>query len=443
MPLAPVVSDSGIAMKSLRSRVCTAWLRKERGVVFIFLVCFAMPAFAMPAMAEYRLDVGDVIEISVLGVPELRQRVPVQLDGSISYPLLGSFGVSGLSPSEVRAKIQAILPTKVFRQRAPDGRESVVVIEPDQVTVGVVEYRPIYVNGDVSKPGEQTYRPRMTVRQAVALSGGYDVMRFRTSNNPFLESSDFRSEYESLWTEFAKEQAHVWRLRTELGGTDNLDQTVLREAPIAPSVLLQIAHLEDEQLKSRQSEYDREKVFLQSAIKQTDTQIAVLSEQLQQEDQGVKEDTQDLQRITDLLGKGSVTVPRLTDARRALLLSSTRKLQTTAQLMLQRRQRHDTARQLERLDEQRKVALLHELQDAGVKINQIRARLQGVAEKIQYTGLVRSQLVRGSGGKPEIAVVRSGSTGRERFIAEEDTELQPGDVVEVALRAGDAAVPAQ
>jgi polysaccharide export outer membrane protein len=443
MPLAPVVSDSGIAMKSLRSRVCTAWLRKERGVVFIFLVCFAMPAFAMPAMAEYRLDVGDVIEISVLGVPELRQRVPVQLDGSISYPLLGSFGVSGLSPSEVRAKIQAILPTKVFRQRAPDGRESVVVIEPDQVTVGVVEYRPIYVNGDVSKPGEQTYRPRMTVRQAVALSGGYDVMRFRTNNNSFLESSDFRSEYESLWTEFAKEQAHVWRLRTELGGTDNLDQTVLREAPIAPSVLLQIAHLEDEQLKSRQSEYDREKVFLQSAIKQTDTQIAVLSEQLQQEDQGVKEDTQDLQRITDLLGKGSVTVPRLTDARRALLLSSTRKLQTTAQLMLQRRQRHDTARQLERLDDQRKVALLHELQDAGVKINQIRARLQGVAEKIQYTGLVRSQLVRGSGGKPEIAVVRSGSTGRERFIAEEDTELQPGDVVEVALRAGDAAVPAQ
>jgi polysaccharide export outer membrane protein len=208
-------------------------------------------------------------------------------------------------------------------------------------------------------------------------------------------------------------------------------------------VLLQIAHLEDEKLKSRQSDYDREKAFLQSSIKQTDTQIAVLSEQLQQEDQGVKEDTQDLQRITDLLGKGSVTVPRLTDARRALLLSSTRKLQTTAQLMLQRRQRQDSARQLERLDDQRKVALLNELQDAGVKINQIRARLQGIAEKIQYTALVRSQLARGSGGKPEIAVVRSGPTGRERFIAEEDTELQPGDVVEVALRIGDAAVAAQ
>jgi polysaccharide export outer membrane protein len=425
-------------MRSLRSRVCTAWLRKERGAVLVFLVCFAMPA-----RAEYRLDVGDVIEISVLGVPDMRQRVPVQLDGSIAYPLLGSFGVSGLSPSEVRAKIQAILPTKVFRQRTPDGRESVVIIEPDQVTVGVVEYRPIYVNGDVSKPGEQTYRPRMTVRQAVALSGGYEIMRFRTNNNPFLESSDLRSEYESLWTEFAKEQAHVWRLRTELGTTDSPDQRILREAPIASSVLLQIANLEDEQLKSRQSDYDREKAFLQSAIKLTDTQIAVLSEQLQQEDQGVKEDTQDLQRITELLGKGSVTVPRLTDARRALLLSSTRKLQTSALLMLQRRQRQDSARQLERLDDQRKVTLLHELQDAGVKINQIRARLQAVADKIQYTALVRSQFVRGSGEKPEIAVVRSGPTSRERFIAEEETELQPGDVVEVALRVAHAAAPAQ
>jgi polysaccharide export outer membrane protein len=394
-------------------------------------------------MAEYRLDVGDVIEVSVLGVPELRQRVPVQLDGSISYPLAGSLVVSGLSTSEVRAKLQSILPTKSFRQKAPDGRESVVVIEPDQVTVSVVEYRPIYVNGDVAKPGEQAYRPRMTVRQAVALSGGYEVMRFRTNTNPFLESSDFRSEYESLWTEFAKEQAHIWRLRTELGEKDMLDQKVLREAPIAPSALLQIANLEDEQLKSRQREYDREKAFLQSAVKMSDTQIAVLSEQLQQEDQGVKEDTQDLQRITDLLGKGSATVLRLTDARRALLLSSTRKLQTTAQLMLQTRQRQDSARQLERLDEKRKVSLLQELEDADVKINQIKAKLQGVAEKIQYTALIRSQLVRGPGGKPEIAIIRTGPTGRARFNADEDTELQPGDVIEIALRIVDAAAPPQ
>jgi polysaccharide export outer membrane protein len=202
--------------------------------------------------------------------------------------------------------------------------------------------------------------------------------------------------------------------------------------------------LEAEQLKSRQDDYEREKAFFRHAMKQTEEQIAVLSEQLQKEDQGVQADTQDLQRITDLLGKGSVTIPRVTDARRALLLSSTRKLQTTAQLMHEQRQREDFSRQLERLDDQRRVNLLRELQDAGVRLNQLRAKLQGVGEKLQYTALVRSQLVRGSGGKPEITVVRKSEKGRQRFIAEEDFELQPGDVVEVALRTEQVAVvPAQ
>src|SRR5262245_47967698 len=202
-------------MACAHSHVRTVLVGAKWGFLCVSLICLGVPS-----KAEYRLDVGDVLEISVAGVPDLRQRVAVQLDGSISYPLLGTFVVAGLTPSEVRAKIQATLPTKVFRQRAPDGRENVVVIEPDQVTASVGEYRPIYVNGDVSRPGAQAYRPLMTVRQAVALSGGYEIMRFRM-NNPFLESADFRSDYESLWTEFAKEQTHIWRMRMELGDEDN------------------------------------------------------------------------------------------------------------------------------------------------------------------------------------------------------------------------------
>jgi polysaccharide export outer membrane protein len=348
--------------------------------------------------------------------------------------------VAGLPTSEVRAKIQATLPTKVFRQRAPDGRENVIVIDPDQVTASVVEYRPIYVNGDVSRPGAQDYRALMTVRQAVALSGGYEIMRFRM-NNPFLESADLRSEYESLWTEFAKEQAHIWRMRTELGDENNLDQRALRDAPIPASTISQIIRLEAEQLKSRQDDYLREKGFLQRGIKQADEHIGVLSEQLQKEEQGLQADTQDLQRASDLFGKGAVPIVRITDARRALLLSTTRKLQTTAQWMYQKRLRDDVSRQLEKLDDQRRIDLLRETQDAGVRLNQIRAKLQGVGEKLQYTALVRSQLIRGTGGKPEIIVVRKGENGRERFTAEEDSELQPGDVVEVALRIAQAAAP--
>jgi polysaccharide biosynthesis/export protein len=415
-------------MTFLRLAARTKALGRKGALLSSVLLCLAIPA-----KAEYRVDVGDVLEIAVAGVPELRQRVAVQLDGSISYPLLGTFMVAGLPPSEVRAKIRATLPTKVFRQRAPDGRENVVVIEPDQVTANVVEYRPIYVNGDVSRPGEQVYRPLMTVHQAVALSGGYEIMRFRM-NNPFLESADFRSDYESLWIEFAKEQAHIWRVRAELGEEDNLDPKVLRDAPIPADTISQIARLEAEQLKARQDDYLREKEFLLHGIKQADEQTSVLSEQLQKEEAGLQADTQDLQRVTDLFGKGAVPIPRITDSRRAVLLSSTRKLQTISQVMITKKQRDDFSRQLERLDDLRRINLHQELQDAGVKLSQIRAKLQGVGEKLQYTALVRSQLIRGAGSKPQISIARKEKKDWKRFAAEEDSELQPGDVVEVALR---------
>ena len=71
-----------------------------------------MPAAAfflsvLPGHAAYKLDVGDVLEISVARVPELQHRVPVQLDGTISFPALGTITAAGLSPLEVQAKIQA------------------------------------------------------------------------------------------------------------------------------------------------------------------------------------------------------------------------------------------------------------------------------------------------------------------------------------------------
>ena len=78
--------------------------------------------------------------------------------------------------------------------------------------------------------------------------------------------------------------------------------------------------------------------------------------------------------------------------------------------------------------------MLRELQDTSVKLNEIREKLQSVGEKLQYTAMVRSQLARGAGNKAEIAIIRKGEKGQDRTIASEDTELQPGDTVEVSLR---------
>jgi polysaccharide biosynthesis/export protein len=398
-----------------------------------FLLAVALLGSITPAKAEYRLHVGDAIEISVSRLPELKQRVPVQLDGTISFPLLGRLSVVGLSPAEVQANVQAMLAAKVFRQRSSDGRENSVAIEPDEVTATIVEYRPIYVNGDVSRPGEQGYRPLMTVRQAVALSGGYDVMRLRM-NNPILESADLRGEYESLWTEYAKEQAHVWRLKQELGQETTLDQKALLDVPVARSTAVAIVNVEAEQLKTRQADLRAEQTFLRRGIVEADEQIKVLSEQEKTENQGNQADIEELERAKELFARGTLPSLRVTDARRAMLLSSIQKLQTVAQLMQTRRQRDDLSRQIERLDGQRRSDMLRELQDATMAFSRIQFKLQSTGEKLQYTALAKSQLVHGLGNKPSITIVRSSTKGSENLIVNEDFELQPGDVVEVALR---------
>jgi polysaccharide export outer membrane protein len=118
-----------------------------------------------------------------------------------------------------------------------------------------------------------------------------------------------------------------------------------------------------------------------------------------------------------------------------VLLSSTRKLQTVVQLMQLKKQQDEFQRRLDQLDDRHRIELLAELQGANTKLNEIHARLQGVEDKIQYTGLLRSQLVGGT-SRPEIVIIRTTSNGSQRLPATEDAEVLPGDVIEVALRHG-------
>ena len=146
-----------------------------------------------PARAEYRLQGGDVVEISVSGVPDLRQRAPVQLDGSITFPVIGTFMVEGVEFSRSETKIQSAVASKIFRIRTPDGRELSRMFDRDEVAATIVEYRPVFITGDVTRAGEQAFRPRMTVRQALASAGGFSAIA--RANATSFDAANLRSEY--------------------------------------------------------------------------------------------------------------------------------------------------------------------------------------------------------------------------------------------------------
>jgi polysaccharide export outer membrane protein len=399
-------------------------------VLFFMQSPLAWSAETAPASEEYRLRPGDAVEMTIIGPQELRLRSSIAFDGTISLPLLGQTNAADMTLSELRAKVVQQVSSKIYRQRTPEGREIAHVLSPDDISFTIAEYRPIYLDGDVTRPGEQPFRPGMTVRQAVAVAGGYDVMRFRM-NNPILESADLKAEYQSLWIEYARVQAQTWRLRMELGEVVSSAPKI--DAPVSQETIQKFVGTEKEQLKVRNSDLDKEKSRLRDAIDQARMQLRILAEKKVKDEEGNQADNSDLDRLRQLLEKGTTINVRISEARRAALMSSTQLLQTIVEISNIERQRTEYARQLERTDDQRRISVLAELQEANLRLAQITTRLQTVSEKLLYTSTLQSHLVRGKGGRPSFEVFRTGRNGRERLEADEETRLLPGDVVDITL----------
>jgi len=383
------------------------------------------------AMAEYKLQPGDTLEISVAGVPELRQRSPIEVDGAIAVPLAGQVKVAGLSTSEARETIIANLAKKVYQQRTIDGRENQHLILPNEIVVTVAEYRPIYVNGDVAKPGEHPFRPAMTVRHAVALAGGYDLVRFRLVN-PFLQAADFRSDYEALSAELATEQARIRRLRTELGER-GVETDAAIKAPIPAELDERLKQAANEHLKARVADREKNKALLEDAIEKMKSQMGILTDKKKKDEEGYKADYEDFEKVRQFAQRGVSTNVRLAEARRSALLSSNQLLQTLVEMSNLERQRGEYAIRLEKIDSQNRIDVWKEMQEANLRLAQITARLKSTSDKLKYAGQLQSQIRGGKVGRLQITVYRKAEQGSERLTADEDLELAPGDVVDVVL----------
>jgi polysaccharide export outer membrane protein len=329
--------------------------------------------------------------------------------------------------------METLLQSRILRQRSPDGREQALVIKPGDVIASVVEYRPIYVTGDVLTPGQLVYRASMTVRQAVAVAGGFSLLRSRGQMGA-IDPADLLRDYQSFSTEYIKEYFHIARTNAELQGNDNFDQKVPSEVSLPASDIDPIVQSEAASLKAAQIDYRKERSFLEDAVKQSDAQLVTIRKQQDGEEKGVQADEDELDRVAKLFGAGSLPSPRVTESRRALLLSSTRRLQTMVEVMRLQRQRDDFLRQIERVANQRTINLLRELKDSAVRMADLRVKLQALSQKLQPVGGTGALPVGTSELRAEVTIARKVGQQWNRIAASVDFDVEPGDVVEVSLR---------
>ena len=120
---------------------------------------------AEPSDAPYTLDSGDKLRVVVFGQEGLTASYAVDTSGSITMPLIGSVPARGTTPAQLQLAIAAKLRQGFVR-------------EP-HVAVEVEAYRPFFILGEVTLPGQYPYVANMTVETAVAIAGGYTPRAFK------------------------------------------------------------------------------------------------------------------------------------------------------------------------------------------------------------------------------------------------------------------------
>jgi polysaccharide export outer membrane protein len=119
-----------------------------------------------PQDEPYRLDAGDRLRVVVYGQEGLTNTYTVDAGGSITMPLIGAVRARGLTPAELAAAVTTQLKKGYLR-------------EP-YVAAEVESYRPFFILGEVTAPGQYPYVPNMTVESAVAIAGGFTPRAQRT-----------------------------------------------------------------------------------------------------------------------------------------------------------------------------------------------------------------------------------------------------------------------
>ena len=142
----------------------------------------ATPEPLPPPSVASHLQLADRLTITVYDEPNLSGVYDIDPSGSLHLPLIGAVQAAGRTPAELE---------RIISQRYKQGK----FLEEARVTIAVVEYRPVYVFGEVLKPGAYPFRNGINAMTLVTEAGGLTYRGNRSSI--FIQRSG-----EQAWTEY-------------------------------------------------------------------------------------------------------------------------------------------------------------------------------------------------------------------------------------------------
>jgi polysaccharide biosynthesis/export protein len=397
------------------------------------MACFF--SAGLPALAEtsqYRITPGETVEVNIASIHDMTMRAVVQTDGTISLNGVGLMMVQGQTPAAFQRQLEMLLPTKLFRERGADGQIKTFVIAPADITSSIITFQPVYVMGDVLTPGAQPYYPNMSARQAVAVAGGYSQIRGKISKGS-VDPVDLQRDYEAVWADYLKSYFHRARLEAELNGQTEFDLRAPHGSPLPANLAAAIANAELETLKIAIDDGMKQRAFFQAAIQAAAEQTDTLTAREKVEAAGEKADEQELAKVTQLFKNGNLTNDRVAEIRRSLLLTSSRRLGTLVELMKVRSQGAEYQRNIEKDANQNKITLLNDLSNTQVLLANYEVKLRAAGAKLQLRSVASSSETAADLVRPNVLIMRKIGDDWQAVNAVSDTEVLPGDVLDISL----------
>lgn len=127
----------------------------------LLMGCSTVATKSLPSVDRvvYQLAPGDRLRLEAFREDTLSGEYVVNDQGYIGLPMAGEVQAAGKTLAELRQELTTLL-----------GRE---YVRNAQINLDMVSYRPIYILGEVQKPGEYAYVEGMSVHALVAKAGGF------------------------------------------------------------------------------------------------------------------------------------------------------------------------------------------------------------------------------------------------------------------------------
>ena len=364
----------------------------------------------------YKATPGDVVQITVHGESGLSGRFAIDRDGSITYPLVGSVAVVGMTMPEIGQ-----LLGKALSERLP--RVS--------VTAAIIEYAPVFVVGEVRNPGKYQYRPGMITLELIALAGGVGRMESPVDGSA-VQLISVRQEYADLDLQIFAQRTRRQRLRAELDGTELSFRTPTGADTDAGRTEQLILNDEMELFRIRQAALVSEEQALKAQEKSYSDEIQVIEKRTKLHNEEIALLVEDVTAARKLVDRGLTASSNLRQVERQLSAANRDALELQTYLARARQNRLAIQQRRTTLVDQRKDEAAAAIRDIDLDIARLTKRQESLISAMTEIAMsARQNTMLARDRKTIMTVLRSKGASYDEIDAADRSQIKPGDILRV------------